>query len=187
MSSRDTSTERRLLTRLLEHEEQDSVLEQALPQDAQAAQALLDSLLEQAEPQDAEEVRLSSKFKTHRTKRGGGPRPPRNKRWIKQLIRLAQEEEEEQAGQQAEPMSTLSLAECLGQSRADRPSPDLARVPFPERIHWHPFRGPRQIWIPWPRRIAANNDEYNELFEIACYVRKYGAGCKPKRAVRAVQ
>ena len=46
MSSRDTSTERRLLTRLLEHEEQDSVLEQALPQDAQAAQALLDSLLE---------------------------------------------------------------------------------------------------------------------------------------------
>ena len=72
MPSRDTSTERRLLTRLLEHEEQDSVLEQALPQDAQAAQALLDSLLEQAEPQDAEEVRLSSKFKTHRTKRGGG-------------------------------------------------------------------------------------------------------------------
>ena len=47
MSSRDTSTERRLLTRLLDHEEQDSVLEQALPQDAQAAQA---------EPQDADEL-----------------------------------------------------------------------------------------------------------------------------------
>ena len=114
----------------------------------------------------------------------------RSKRWFKKRIRLAQEEEEEeeeQAGQQAEPMSTLSLAEFLGRGQADRPSPDLAMVPLPERIHWHPFRGPKQIWILWPRGIAANNDEYNELFEIACYVRKYGAGCKPKRAVRAVQ
>jgi len=220
-----------LLARLLALDEQDSVLEQALPQDeswaniqdAQAAQALLDSLLEeaeaqgpqaeaqgpqaepqgpqaeaqgpqaepqgpQAEPQGPqEEVRFASKFKDHRSKRGEPSKMQRSKirrRIKKQLERCKEEEREEQAMQQAEP-SILALSEFLGRGRANRPSPALERVPFPELIPWHPLRGPRQIWIPWPRRLAPNNDVYNEHFEMACFLRKYGAGCKPKRAVRA--
>ena len=62
MSSRETSTERRLLKRMLEHEEQANT----------HAQALLESLLEQAEPQDAEEVPLSSKSNAVRTRKLGG-------------------------------------------------------------------------------------------------------------------
>ena len=90
--------------------------------------------------------------------------------------------QEEQAEQQADPIRSLSLMDALGLGRINGASPDVARVPLPERIHWHPLRGPKPIWIRWPRGIAANNDEYNERFDVHCCFTKYGTS-RCKRAV----
>ena len=57
MPSMETSTERRLLKRMLEHEEQAET----------HAQALLESLLEQAEPQEVEELPFSRRLRAWRS------------------------------------------------------------------------------------------------------------------------
>ena len=179
MPSMETSTERRLLKRMLEHEEQ-----------AEAhAQALLESLLEQAEPQEVEKLPFSRRLRAWRSNaartrrsRQRNQAKPQDEEEAEEEAEEEEAEEEEQAEQQADPISSFSLREAFGLGQINRPSPDVARVPLPERIHWHPLRGPKPMWIPWPRGIAANSALYNESFDNNCCFIKYGTRL-PKRAV----
>ena len=117
---------------------------------------------EQAEPQEDEEEE----------EEGG------NMRCRRKMERNKMQQAEKQAMPQADPMDAIELPNpgllCNLIRRTNLASPYVKRVPFPERIHWHALRGPKPIWIPWPRGIAAIRDEHIERVKCARLFMKYG-------------
>ena len=90
-----------------------------------------------------------------------------------------EEEEEEQAEHQEEEDQEEDAIElpnpvCNQIWRTNPASPYVKKVPFPERLQWHPLRGPKQIWIPWPRGIVADNNVHTERAKCTRLFMKYG-------------
>ena len=174
----DNGRERRLLDnlgkleRMLEQEE-----EQALHTCLLAQVVLVD------EPQEQEgRNRLSRKKMGQEEKRRNIRRKQKMEQEEKRRNRQArpqEDEEEEQAEHQEEEDQEEDAIElpnpvCNQIWRTNPASPYVKKVPFPERLQWHPLRGPKQIWIPWPRGIVADNNVHTEHVKCTRLFMKYG-------------
>ena len=168
----DNGRERRLLDNL-------GKLERMLEQEEEHAlhTCLLAQVVLVDEPQEQE-------GRNRRSRRKMGQEEKRRNRRRKQKMGQAEpqeDEEEEQAEHQEEEDQEEDAIElpnpgllCNLIRRTNLASPYVKRVPFPERMHWHPLRGPTPIWIPWPRGIVADNNVHTERAKCTRLFMKYG-------------